>query len=180
MPANPMTESRLVDHPIDFGHTARGLRGSVALAGLLVLHDAIVDGSWLLAGLVCPLWLVVAFVRRMRSPAAPWGLARVLIPIVTGLVIVGNSALQRRVATTNAARLVEACERHREALGEYPARLADLVPRFMPAIPRAKYCLMRGEYRYTAPPTATLSWFDVPPFGRRVYRFDTGEWRSVD
>ena len=158
----------------------RGLLGSLGLAAIVVVHDGLLDGSWLLACLVCPLWLIVALVRLKRSPATPWGKARLLIPIVTGLAILANAFLQRRLATTNAAALVEACERYHDAHGGYPARLADLVPAFMPAIPRAKACLLHGEFRYSAPPAATLSWLDTPPFGRRVYRFDIGQWQSVD
>lgn len=158
----------------------RGLLGSLAIAALVVVHDGLLDGSWLLACLVCPLWLLVALVRLKRSPTAPWGMARVLVPIVTGSAILANAFLQHRMATTNADRLVDVCERYHGVHGEYPARLADLVPRFVPAIPRAKCCLSHGEFHYSGPPNATLSWLDTPPFGRRVYRFDTGQWRSVD
>lgn len=168
-------EPQVVTMPI-----VRGLAGSLALSGLLVTHDGLIDGSWLLTSVVCPVWLLVALVRLRRSPAAPWGIARLLIPIVTGLAIVANAVLQRHVATTGAALLVEACERYREAHGDHPARLEDLAPRFVPAVPRAKHCLSRGGFRYSGPPNATLSWVDTPPFGRRVYSFDTRQWRTID
>jgi hypothetical protein len=80
----------------------------------------------------------------------------------------------------NAARLIEACERYREANGAYPERLADLAPLYLSSVPRAKYCCSYSEFRYYGSPSPILSWYQIPPFGRRVYNFETGKWRYLD
>ena len=49
-------------------------------------------------------------------------------------------------------------------------RLADIVPRYLDSVPRAKCCCLRNDFSYYASAGGhTLGWYIVPPFGRRVY-----------
>ena len=106
--------------------------------------------------------------------------ARVLIPVVTGLFVVVNYSVQRTIAMGNAECLIQACERYREDNGAYPERLGELLPRYLNSVPRAKYCCSRSEFWYFRAPRPLLVWYEVPPFGRRVYNFETGNWRYMD
>jgi hypothetical protein len=158
-----------------------GVRGSLVIAALLILCDGLLDGGFAMSVVVCPLWLLIAMVRlRVRWPSTTADVARLLIPIGTGACVLANHYFQKSIAIRNAARVIEACEDYRAANGTYPEQLEDLVPGFLGSIPRAKYCLNRPNFIYSGPPSNTLSWSDAPPFGRRVYRFETREWRSVD
>lgn len=101
-------------------------------------------------------------------------------PLTLGLVL-ANNAVQYRIARVNAARVVTACEEFRLAKGMYPDTLDELVPQYMPAVPRAKHCLMFGAFLYwSADGTALLTWYAVPPFGRWSYGFENRQWRYVD
>jgi hypothetical protein len=157
------------------------IRGTLICALVLVLLDVGVNGSYLSSALVCPIWFLAAVVRAIvRRPRLGVAAARVLIPLVTLLLVIVNSSVQKRIAMANAARVIQACEQYRQANGAYPARLSDVVPRYLSSIPKAKYCCAFNEFTYFGSPVHLLLWCEVPPFGRRVYNFETGNWKYLD
>jgi hypothetical protein len=157
------------------------IRGTLICSLVVVFLDVIVDGSYIFAALVCPIWFVAALVRAIaRRPSLTVAAARILVPVVTGLVIIANSSLQGKIAMSNAARVIEACEEYRGINGAYPERLSELVPRYLSSVPRAKCCLLFGEFWYFGSPGHILLWHELPPFGRRVYTFETGKWGYLD
>lgn len=158
------------------------VRGTLFCSAVVIFLDVVVGGSYVFAALVCPIWFLVGVVRAIvQRPSGGVAAARVLIPVATLLLVVANHFLQGRIAMANSARLIQACERYREANGNYPERLVDLVPRFLSSIPRAKYCLGFGDFQYYfSSPTHLLVWTDVPPFGRRVYNLETRDWNYLD
>ncbi len=157
------------------------VRGTLILALSLIFFDAILDGSYLFSLFVCPIWLLVALVRAGSGRASPRvAAARILAPVVTGLIVVVNSAIQGEIAMAGAARIIQACERYREDNGSYPEKLGDLVPRYLSSIPRAKYCCAWNEFAYYSSQNTILWWTQIPPFGRRAYSFVNGDWRYVD
>ena len=164
-----------------FREGVAAIRGSLICLLVLLFFDVLLDGSYLVSALVCPIWFLVAGIRAIAtSPSASVATARVLMPFFAALLVAANFCLQGEIAMANAATVIQACEQYREANGAYPERLDDLVPRFLNSIPRAKYCCSRSEFWYFGPPAPVLDWYEVPPFGRRVYVFDTGRWRYVD
>ena len=155
--------------------------GTLICSLVIALLDVVVDGSYIFSAGACPISFFVAVVRTIaRRPSLGVAAARVLIPLVTGLLAVANYSLQTRFAMANAARLIHVCEHYHKANGTYPERLGDLVPHYLSSVPRAKYCCSRSEFGYCGPPHPTLFWWECPPFGRRVYLFETGQWRYVD
>jgi hypothetical protein len=165
-----------------FRDSLAGVRGSLVCALVIVLLDVVNDGGFMFAAVVCPIWVVVGMIRTLAPhPSLGVAAARILIPVVTGLLVVANYSMQGRIAMANAARVIQACERYRGATGAYPERLSDLVPRYLSSVPRAKYCCSRGEFVYDVyPQLHTLFWFDSPPFGTRVYNFETGRWHHIE
>jgi len=148
---------------------------------VVLIFDVVVDGSYMVSVLVCPIWFLVSVVRAIvRRPSLGVAAARLLIPLVTILFAVANHSVQKRIAMGNAARLIQACQQYREANRAYPERLGELVPRYLSSVPRAKYCLTFSEFRYYGPPLAMLIWYEYPPFGRRIYNFDKGRWGYLD
>lgn len=151
---------------------------------VVAAYDLGFVGAYMLSAFVCPIWFVVAVVlglaERQRGGVAA---ARILIPVVMGLLVFGNHRLQGTIAKSNAADVVEACERYRNTEGSYPDRLDQLVPRYLKKVPRAKYCLFQGEFWYYGPrvlPHAMLVWYELPPFGKWIYDFGIGEWRYLE
>lgn len=60
-------------------------------------------------------------------------------------------------------------------------RLEDLVPEFLPKVPLAKYTVSQNEFQYfSSEGSHHLSYMAIPPFGRRIYEFETGKWRFLD
>ena len=85
------------------------------------------------------------------------------------------------MAETNAARIITACEDYHAANGKFPQTLDDLVPQYMHSIPRAKYCMMFGEYRYwNMEGRHTLEWYAIPPYGRKRYNLEDKKWNYLD
>jgi len=163
-------------------HLASHQPGGLLLAGILVFDDAVLTGCFIVSAVVCPIWLVIASVRACYSRADDaLRAARVLLPPITLLLVLANHHLQVKVAMGNATRIIQACEAYREEHGNYPDHLTDLVPRFLPAVPRAKYCLADASFRYySGPRSHTLTWQRVQRFGRMVYLFGDRKWRYVD
>jgi len=157
------------------------IRGSLICALVVIFLDVVVSGCYLFSALACPIWCIVGAVRAaLQQPGPGVAAARVLIPVATGLLAFANYSVQRTIAMGNAERVIEACERYREANGAYPERLGELVPRYLNSVPRAKYCCSWSEFWYFGAPRPLLLWYEIPPFGRRIYNFERGDWGYID
>jgi hypothetical protein len=149
----------------------------------LTCLDMIGWGSYLFSALVCPIWFTVAVVLALLRRLSPRAAAAYLaMPVLIAVVVFGNSCLQQAIARANAARVVDACESYRRANGSYPGQLEDLIPRYLPSIPRAKYCCILGEFGYYGGHGGNhlLWWYDLPPTDRWVYNLERGTCRFVD
>lgn len=96
-------------------------------------------------------------------------------------VFVANN-LQNRMADRRAIALGNACLAYRAKYHHYPQRLQELVPEFIPSVPVAKYALS-GFFSYSSRPTGgepMLCYEELPPFGRRFYHMETGDWEYLD
>jgi hypothetical protein len=146
--------------------------GPLALALLATTLDVLigVPGNGLLA-------LVIASIYQL----AHRGFGRVLALYLLGAVVIfgawfTSGAHGRERATV----VIAACRRYQADHGHLPARLEDLVPRYLPAVPRASYHAF-GEFRYRSRPGFTsLTWFVLPPFGRGYYVFEEDRWGWLD
>ena len=149
---------------------------------VLVFLDVVLDGGYVFSAAICPIWFLVGVIRAAtRRSRHPVGAAVILIPLATAFFVAVNYHVQMEIATAHARSLIQACERYRVVNGNYPERLADLVPHYLDSIPRAKCCCLRNDFSYYASAGGhTLGWYAVPPFARRVYNFETGEWRDMD
>lgn len=160
----------------------RDVKLSLGVACLVLIWDVGITGSCLLSCLFCPIWCVVSLLKSaIQRPG--WKLAafRVAIPLVTLGLAFYNNVIQLRRAEANATQLVAACEEFQRVNGKFPQTLHDLTPRYLPSVPRAKYCLVYGEFGYWSLGNhPILVWCVVPPFVRRIYDFDQKQWNSLD
>lgn len=162
-------------------------RTATALA-LLFLVDLGFAGQGLFS-------LLIAFVGvTLLALGAAWALARgnrevaasratrAALYLLLGAATIGALRFHSFTARTNAARVIEACRSYEARHGAYPERLPDLVPEFLPSVPRAKYVLLWGDFTYWSSPgpSHTLMYVAVPPFGRRLYHFEANRWGQLD
>jgi hypothetical protein len=178
-PREPTQKEHARDNAIS---PRRGIRGSVLGALILLAWDVGLTGSFLASFLVCPVWFVVAVLKNaIERPG--WGLAllRIAIPPLILAMVMANDVFQRKIAKANAPRVVTACEEFHAANGKYPETLEELVPQYMPSVPRAKYSLGFGEFVYwNFNDSPMLIWYVVPPYSRAFYNFKEGRWRYLD
>lgn len=165
------------------GETAprHGVKASSWGAFALLAWDVAFWGSCLLSVVVCPIWFLVSILKNaIQRPG--WGIAvlRIAVPALTLGVVLANNAVQLRIAEANAARVVAACKEYQTANGQFPKTLDELVPRYLPSLPRAKYCLT-GEFLYMNYHNhPLLVWYVVPVVGRNVYDFEKARWSYLD
>jgi hypothetical protein len=168
--------------PDDRSPYLRPIRLPLIGACLLLVWDAVVSGSFLSSTLICPIWFLFSLIKAIaQRPGWKLGLSRVLVPVITLGFVFSYAALQSRIATANAERIITACEEFRRVFGRYPSRLEELTAQYLRSVPRAKYSLMYGDFRYWDPEgRRRLMWTIVPPFGRQVYDFEHREWHAFD
>jgi hypothetical protein len=161
----------------------RGVVRSVGGALLLLAWDVVLFGSLGLSFFVCPIWFLFSIVKNsIQRPGWIVAIIRIAIPALTLGLVLANFAVQLKIAKANAPRIVAACEEFHAANGKFPKTLGELVPRYIPSIPRAKYCLTYGEFYYWNweghPPL--LIWYTFPVFGKNVYNFENRQWNYID
>ena len=130
----------------------------------------------------CPLWFLISILKNaIQRPGWRLALLRIAIPAATLGLALANDDVQCKIGEANAPRIVAACEEFRAANGRFPKTLDDLVPAYLPSIPRAKYCLDYGEFRYwNIDGSPILVWYLVPPYGRKIYDFEKRRWNYID
>lgn len=157
-----------------------GIRMSIGVALAVLVLDAVLNGTYTLSVIFCPIWFLYSLMKSASSrPGWRLALLRIAIPALTLGLVLTNNALQSKIAETNAAKIISACEEFHAATGAYPKNLAELVPKYMRSVPRAKYCLTFSEFLYSDR-TPMLFWYSVPPFGRKIYYFEERRWSCLD
>jgi hypothetical protein len=152
------------------------IRGSLVLSLALIFLDGIMFGGCATTIFVCSIWFFVALFRNAlghASAAVAW--ARVLLPVVTGLLVYANYIIQEKVALSNASTIIQACERYHSDNGAYPRKLPDLVPRYLGAIPRAKYSL-GSDFFYSSSDETTYLMFWKDVMNPRFYNLRQQYW----
>ncbi|MEN6457478.1 MAG: hypothetical protein ABFC63_00985 [Thermoguttaceae bacterium] len=170
------------DRPARNMRPRRGIQRSVCGALALIAWDAGLGGTFLMSALVCPIWFLISIQKNLiERPGWRVALLRIAIPALTLGLVLANNAVQYRIAKMNAPRIISACEQFHAANGTFPKTLNELIPQYLPSIPRAKYCLMWGDFLYwNCDENPILVWYVVPPFGRKIYGFKDRRWGYLD
>lgn len=163
----------------------RSLIRSLGMGLLLIVVDGLLLNQGGIALLVM-LWLLLAgmprtllarkYATQRRRRLAGQGIcfAAALLVLVMNY---GNNQMARSRAE-NLAAAVEAFHRDQQ---RYPHRLDELVPRYLPRLPLAKYTLIFNEFHYIpGEQNPGLLYVELPPFGRPVYSFQRKEWSYLD
>jgi len=110
--------------------------------------------------------------RPTAVRAAATGFGVLLVLSLLAFVPLNNILAKKR-----AHELIAACNKYKASHGDFPDRLQDLVPEFIPEVPRAKYTPRYGEFSYHR---GNLMWTSIPPFGRPYYDFYSERWGFLD
>ena len=94
-----------------------------------------------------------------------------------------QDGLQSHIAERHAIQIGDACLAYRSKYHHYPQKLDELVPEFLPSVPRAKFGIF-GQFLYAPPQTEhgepMLMYAEIPPFGRTFYHMESRDWGHLD
>lgn len=157
-------------------------------AVLLYGIDGFLLSQGVLAVLTTLVMVVLGLIHVVRGLLADrwrvrFGLSMIAIYAVMMGSVVATIHANNQLAARRADEVVVALKRYRATTGNYPVRLSELVPEYLPAVPRAKYTLAFDEFFYSYDPAehrGVLLYVVIPPFGRRTYNLGTDTWGSLD
>lgn len=163
----------------------KNLRKSIAIATCLFLIEAVFFNQiviGLIALLVVFFWLIpkAIFLLFKKQRVKPQ-LYKSLIYFMMSVFIFGASYLNNQLAASRAKQIIPAVEEFKAANHRYPKKLAELAPEYIEAIPRAKYTMFgNGFFYFYRNDQAFIGYVAIPPFGRRVYDFNSKKWGQID
>jgi len=154
----------------------------ILLGLLLILIDAFVLNQGVLAGLVVLVQLVLGIpgIIRANSPDIKRvRLVSLAIYIGAALIVFSSNLVNNRIAHHRAEVLISSIKAYVSAEHKYPEKLQDLVPRYIPSVPDAKFSLMFNKFYYSSK-HPFLMYVSFSPFARPTYSFDKETWQVVD
>lgn len=172
--------------------TYRPLVATAVIGAILYTFDALVLGQGGIIVLGTMIGMLVALVRAGTSLAKKGGAKEGLVHAITFMMWIGFATgtfasvyAQASLSKSRAKTVIAACEAYRGENGVYPERLEDLVPKFLPRVPRARLALTADTFDYRAFPAAQgqhtmLMWTTIPPFGHASYVFETKQWSRAE
>ncbi len=168
-------------------HRNTSIRNSLLKAilttGLVIYLDVFVLGFCafvvfplaILVFSLCPDILTSIYHRNkdlLLEKSAKAALYAIAVVVTFVMVTEGNQLTKYR-----AEQLDMAATQYKTLHHKLPDQLQDLVPDFIPSIPKAKRSLLLNEFRYiSSDKSHILMWMTVPPFGRRLYSFEENLW----
>jgi hypothetical protein len=164
----------------------RHLVWTLVVCAVLYFLDALLIGLPSLGTFLCVVFILtnfVAFVWRRKAERAvvmKHGI-RSLALCLTVFAILSTFMFNRHMGQVNARRIIEAVEGYRSEQGRYPERLENLVPQYFSKVPRAAIRFESTKYYYMHHKDShSLMWAEAPPFGRRIYHFESKTWSTID
>ena len=166
--------------PPDPRRTALKL-GALFVVDLLVIGQGIM--SFFAALIGAPLLGLLAawsFLRSSRSLAVSRAV-RASLFVLLGVGTYGAMGFHTRNSEAQAEKVIRAARAYEEATGALPMHLSDLVPDHLTKVPRARFTMMYADFIYIASESShVVGYVVLPPFGRRLYGFETGSWGTLD
>jgi len=138
----------------------------------------------LLTGLVMVIVFVilttVAFFRGNKELLI-YRLVTIVIYIVMVFAVIMSIRFMNDMALKRAEKLIEACNNYRVKYERFPDKLEDLVPEFIPYVPKAKPVFVQPQFNYISEKDNHVIWYVAyPPFYRVFYNLEGGRWSYLD
>jgi energy-converting hydrogenase Eha subunit A len=167
--------------------TARWVLTHVVVAAALYRVDTYYLAQGFVSGLVTTIMVALGLVsigRGLFGDRARLARGAVLVGLYSAMMflVVWTLHASNHEARTRATRVIAALHGYREARGAYPEHLADLVPAFLPSVPRAKDISTFGDFSYvwSEKDGGFLMYTEIPPFGRPYYDLRNEVWKYMD
>lgn len=120
------------------------------------------------------------FAKRWRSNRNK-RLANLALYALTAVLAFAGNNFNNQLAERRTEQVIAAVDAFHGKLGKYPRSLDELVPQFLPEVPKAKVGFgITNFYYLERESSATLMYVVFPPFGRRTYDFGTKEFGYMD
>jgi hypothetical protein len=160
---------------------------TIIISGSIFFIDAFLFGQGGLAFITAVVVVIVLFpgifiaLLKRNKGLVRDRMIRVGIYSVMVAMVFLSVWLNNRHASYRAEELIQYCEKYKSKYEQYPDALEDLVPEFIPKVPRAKFSLSYGNFIYISRKNShLLVYYAMPPFGRRLYSFESGRWGYLD
>ncbi len=158
------------------------MRKHLITAGLVLSFEAYVGVG--LFGMGCGMVLVVVFAIlaiAQKQRRSQW----FRVSVIYGLMFLATMAVLQsniRLAQRRADPVISAVNRYHSEQGHYPKTLGELVPRYLPSVPRAGFTLLSRDFRYYPYHDNERPQLIFPAMfhGLFAYDFQTGSWRTND
>jgi hypothetical protein len=169
------------------GARSATIRGGLRTPIALYVLDALILGLGAITFIVG--WVMVVLgvldvVRGAGSDRASRGMRTIIAYAILDAAVFGTNYGNNKLAHHRAEQIAVALDAFKADHGSYPATLEQLVPRYLPSVPLAKYTLMpmynRFDYSSSGTDRAFISYVAIPPFGRPFYRLETKKWGYLD
>ena len=170
-------------------------KNTIILAALLLGYDVILSGQGFLSVFLLIFGIPVMVIRALlvwKNRSLFWRRSA-SIGIYLGVVVVIRLLItvDQRGAKIRAEQVIEACEKHKQATGEYPVSLDQLIPKFLTQIPNARKLGMmtQSTFQYYKGASESLTsttnahvlvYTSIPPFGKSYYVFEEQRWGFYD
>jgi hypothetical protein len=154
------------------------MRKHLIIAGLILAFEAYV-GIGLIGGsgmFLAVASTILAITERPRR--SEW----LRVALIYTLMFISTVALlgwNMQVAQRRAAPVILAVRRYNSEHGHYPKTLDELVPTYLPSIPRGGFTLISRHFRYFNYADPQL-WIPAMFYGVVSYDFHTKTWRTND
>jgi FlaA1/EpsC-like NDP-sugar epimerase len=160
------------------------MKKTIITAAVIFFLDAFILNQGVVAGLML---LIVVFVflpkaiyRQIKNREYKPVYIKCLIYGSTAFLIFGSNYLNNVIAHNRSVMLITTIEQYKSENGEYPENLEALVPKYIEAVPTAKFSLMNEFWYHKQNGDASLFYVAFPPFGRPIYYFSKKEWGYMD
>lgn len=152
--------------------------------GVFLFETVLAQQGFLVTAVLCGAVVLLvprALLAWRRPEVLRLRLFRATVYLVVCPVALGHVMWNNRLAAERANQIIAACRQYEAAHQRPPARLEELVPRFLPAVPEPRsLTLNTSPFWYVADPKHPgrylLIYTSVPPFGKRTYSFAENQW----
>ena len=154
-------------------------------AAILFVLDAFVTNqgaiSIILILLIVLWWLPKSAFKKHKGQSPKAELTKALIYGLVAIAVFSSNIINNKIAKGCANDLIQVIENYHQTTGQYPQTLTELVPTYLPNVPKAKYTLIFNSFTYVNyQGNVSLFYTALPPFGRPTYVFNRKEWKYID
>lgn len=154
------------------GLSGVSMRKHLLGAVLSFIADALVLGS----GIFVILLLAVALLE-IKSKSVH-RLRIVCLYAGTAFAIAIVNYVNLHIAEVRSGEIISACENYKVTVGKYPQDISELVPRYVPKIPLAKYTFYGSQFIYIGADNRHSLAYSAAGLGKRTYSFELHRWRT--